>query len=436
MTDAERAALHEALARTALLLRLDAFPGLNGGRDGDIVDGLRSLGVRIVADRANLASPNGQTALVTLVCQCAMLGVRVDLDVPDVPQLIGQPPLRTDLPLGSALIEWTQVIFPKCLAPVASPLISFAIGDTATPGAVHVAGAGNVAVLDTDREGIVRWVGDTPYGAIGAAAAGAAEAVRAAIPCLAALLDQPLPTDITWKPRPFAPVHLTVPGTGLGTGLGNLDVVSAGAITHAALYTLLRVPGLEADLRTIDRDQLGRSNSNRYALARAADIGRVKVDQLADFATDAVRITGVPVRLDEGTLTVIGDLAPRVLVGVDDIPTRWLVQRQHPGWLGVGGTSHGFVVVSDHRPGHPCAGCVHPIDDDNPLEEIPTIGFVSLWAGLLLAGTLVEPDAATRNWTRRIEAHPMGLYGPHAVRALPQTWNPRCPVCSARPSAA
>ena len=86
--------LYEALARTSLLLRLDAFPGLAAGREGDIADGLRSMGVRIVADRANLASPNGQTALVTLVCQCVMLGARVDLDIPDVAQLIPQPPLR------------------------------------------------------------------------------------------------------------------------------------------------------------------------------------------------------------------------------------------------------------------------------------------------------------------------------------------------------
>jgi hypothetical protein len=147
------------------------------------------------------------------------------------------------------------------------------------------------------------------------------------------------------------------------------------------VYTLLRVPGFDADMRTIDRDRLGRSNTNRYPLARAADLGRVKVRQLSDFATDAVRITGVPVRLDEDALTTLGELASRVPVGLDVIPTRWFVQRQQPSWLGVGGTSHGFVIVSDHLPGHPCAGCVRPIDDDNTLEKIPTIGFVSCGLG-------------------------------------------------------
>lgn len=116
-------------------------------------------------------------------------------------------------------------------------------------------------------------------------------------------------------------------------------LVSACAITHATLYTLLRVPGFAADLRIIDHDILARSNTNRYPLARAADLELAKVDQLAGFATDAVRIRGIRRRFDEDPLATFGDLAPRVLVGVDDIPTRWFVQRQKPALVGVGATS-------------------------------------------------------------------------------------------------
>jgi hypothetical protein len=434
-----RAQLHEALDRTALLLRLDAFPGLGADRDADLADVLRAVGVRVVADRANLASPSGQTALVTLVCQCAMLGLRIDLDVPDVRQLVSQPPLDANLPLGSALGAWTDALFPGCLSRVAVPLLTFAIGDTATIRAtgpvVHVTGAEDVAVLAGDRTGATRWYGVGPWGPIGAGAAAAAEAMRAAIPTLAAQLGQPLPHDITWKPRPFTPLRWQLPSPD-GRPVGPIDLVSAGAITHATLYTLLRVPGFAADLRAIDHDILARSNTNRYPLARAADLELAKVDQLADYATRAVRIRGVRRRLDEDTLAALGDLAPKVLLGVDDIPTRWFIQRQKPAWVGVGATSHAFVVVSDHLPGHPCAGCVHPLDDGNPLEEIPTIGFVSLWAGLLLAGTLLAPDATTRAGTRRIEAHPMGLYGPDGVKLLPQVHNVRCPVCGPQASAA
>ena len=67
---------------------------------------------------------------------------------------------------------------------------------------------------------------------------------------------------------------------------------------------------------------------------------------------------------------------------------------------------------------------------------IPTIGFVSLWAGLLLAGTMLALDAPTRPGTRRIETHPMGLYGPDGVKLLPQVRNTRCPVCGPQATAA
>ena len=55
--------------------------------------------LKIIADRANLGSPAGQTALVTLYAQLAMLGLQIDLDVPTTELLTSQPPLRGgDLP--------------------------------------------------------------------------------------------------------------------------------------------------------------------------------------------------------------------------------------------------------------------------------------------------------------------------------------------------
>src|SRR5439155_947563 len=73
----------------------------------------------------------------------------------------------------------------------------------------------------------------------------------------------------------------------------------------------------------------------------------------------------------------------------DDIPSRWIVQATNPEWLGVGGTSHFGVSCSSHMAGQPCAGCLHPRDDpgDGP---IPTVSFVSFWAGLSLAARLVR----------------------------------------------
>jgi hypothetical protein len=78
-------------------------------------------------------------------------------------------------------------------------------------------------------------------------------------------------------------------------------------------------------------------------------------------------------------------LAPLVFVGVDDIPSRWQVQACAPGVVVVSGTSHYGVSSSLHRPGEPCCGCLHPVDDAVAFGKIPTVSFVSFWAGLLMA---------------------------------------------------
>jgi hypothetical protein len=78
-------------------------------------------------------------------------------------------------------------------------------------------------------------------------------------------------------------------------------------------------------------------------------------------------------------------LGALVLVGVDDIPSRWLVQRARPKWLGIGATTHWSAMASFHVPGMGgCAECLHPLDDPSKVP-IPTVAFVSFWAGLLTA---------------------------------------------------
>jgi hypothetical protein len=61
-----------------------------------------------------------------------------------------------------------------------------------------------------------------------------------------------------------------------------------------------------------------------------------------------------------------------------------MIQAMVPSWLGVGATSHTMVIVSEHTPGGACAGCTHPVVED-AVEVIPTVSFVSFWAGFLLA---------------------------------------------------
>src|ERR1700677_2374923 len=76
-----------------------------------IIDGLQETTVLIHADEANLSSPNGQTALCTLFGQIAMMGIGISLNIPDVPLLSAQPPLK-GTSLRTALLDYANDLIP------------------------------------------------------------------------------------------------------------------------------------------------------------------------------------------------------------------------------------------------------------------------------------------------------------------------------------
>jgi len=424
--------IYGALVRTALLIELDIFPGSDHHA---IVDGLRATTARIITDRANIDSPTGQTALVTLYAQLAMIGLQIDLDVPATPLRAGQPPLRSsDLP--SSLLDYSADLLPGGSArPATNPDVTFALGDTPAPAnAVRVSGTGWTATVSTIRPG-ARWTGTTPAGAMAAACAAAAEGLRAAIPHIAERLGRPHPVDPRWRTQPRRHIDLDLSRyqTNGPVMIGDVDVISGGAITNAALYALLRMPALTASLRIIEPDQLDLSNLNRYAMALRQMIGWPKIRALQSFQTPSVSITGTGEKFDETTAPRLGPIAPRLLVGVDHIPSRWAAQRAGTAsWVCVGASSHDFVLVSAHPAGSACAGCVHTRDEEIT-GEIPTISFVSFWAGLIQALELIA-DAAGRplDWTRSTQVWPFGLDNPRGIHYYPQDAAAGCPVgCSA-----
>ena len=192
--------IYQALARTALLIDLDIFgPGAD---HHSVIDGLRATTARIITDRANIGSPAGQTALVTLYAQLAMLGLQIDLDIPGAPLLVPQPPLRAgDLP--ASLLDYADDLLPGGPAqPAATPDVTFALGDSTAPaGAIRVGGTAWTALVSAG-EPLPRWRGDGPVGAMAAAGAAAAEGLRAAVPRIAEHLDGPVPRDPRWRSDP------------------------------------------------------------------------------------------------------------------------------------------------------------------------------------------------------------------------------------------
>lgn len=425
--------IHQALARTALLIDLDIFgPGADHHR---IIDGLRATTARIITDRANIGSPAGQTALITLYAQLAMLGLQIDPDIPGAQLLVPQPPLRgADLP--ASMLAYSDDLLPGGSArPAANPDVTFALGDSPAPaGAIRVSGTAWTALVSAG-EPSPRWRGDGPAGAMAAAGAAAAEGLRAAVPRIAEHLDCPVPRDPRWRSDPARHVVLDM-GSYQVDGpvrIGEVDLISGGAITNAALYALLRIPGVTAAMRVIEPDLLDLSNLNRYALAVRSMVGWPKTEVLTSFATPAIRITGTGQRFDDAVVPLLAPIAPRLLVGVDHIPTRWTAQRAAGSrWVCVGASSHDFVLVSAHPPGSACAGCAHT-RDEHLVGDIPTISFVSLWAGLVQALELIAHVAgASPAWSRSTHVWPLGLENRRGIHRFAQDPAPTCPVgCSA-----
>jgi len=189
---------------------------------------------------------------------------------------------------------------------------------------------------------------------------------------------------------------------------------------------LLRIPGLHAHARVIEEQCADLSNVNRYALLRASDNGRQKAEQLERVATAALEVVGVPSLFTNDTREALLPFAERVVVGVDDVEARWWVQEEDPAWLAVGATGNHLAQLTVHVPGGPCAACIHAVP--LPPAIIPTISFVSFWAGLLQACALISGSHQPRN----VVVYPFGLGGKSAITSFSPVPNRDCPIrCAA-----
>lgn len=383
-----------ALARTVLLLR-DHIP--RSTPNSVVVDALTAVRVVLAGDRENLASPNAQHALATAALLVARSGAQVRLEIPDdVPLLGPQAPLRGER-FGPALSLALQDLIPRPFreSPISRGIVDAAIliGDTRWRGRAHRilrlqadAWAGSIADSGTGS----RWgAPDSPFGALASAGLAAGEVFKAAVRPLRRHAADPVEFDLIFTPTTSALVRLAPADTALpNASLGRFDLVSGGAIIQAALYALCRIPGVRGRARVIEPERGDVTNLNRYALLLHSRLKAFKALDLAAWSTSGalggITIEPIVARYDDALVPEVAPLAPAVLVGVDDIPSRWAVQAARPSWLGIGATTHYSSMASFHTSETACAQCLHPHDDPNN-EAIPTAAFVSHWAGLWLA---------------------------------------------------
>lgn len=418
-----------ALNRTSVLLREEVFRS-HPDRDHDIVTGLRNTTARIIMNSNTARTESGQTALVTLYGQLAMLGLQIDLDVPDVPLVGPQPPL-IGTRLATALLDYSDDLMPRGSSHVTGrPEIVFAFGEAdAADATVRISWTTSELLVRPGTHHVPVPAANAPtLVAIAASAAAAAEGIRAAVPVIAQLLDVPTQLAPYWMFPGTRDVHVELDDliADENRDIGELDAVSGGAITQSALFCLLRVPGVSGRVRVLENDVLDMSNLNRYPLARRSNVGQAKVDVLSAYSTEAFLVSGSRQRLDESTLGTVQPFAPRMIVGVDTIPDRWFAQRAIAGGrLCVACTGLKYAVASEHLPRSACVGCGHAKDEDVP-GPTPTIGFLSLWAGIAQAALLLNHGDDRR--ARAIEMWPLGLDQPHGINTYVPAPNPNCPL--------
>ncbi len=420
----------EELNRTVLLCRDYVVDRLS---DEEICECFQSLRVLCVSDLRNVSSHSGQTALVTLISLLSRMGMQVGLSVPEVPMLFPQPPFSGQF-LRRSLIASSESLVTGATVRCDSdfnPDLVFVLGNTNIDSGLtscwRLSGSDWFGVLamegtaDTDA-----WTAEWPVGSMVSAALAAGEAFKFAMRRLplqnqAVQVFFELSRSCSWN-------FDSVPVPEDGVHLGQVDLISAGAICQAALYALMRLPRVRMWGRVFDDDATAASNLNRNMLTLVTDCG-AKVDVVAQRCSTKLRLEAIRSRFARNS-PEFGELAPRVLVGVDDIPSRWEVQRHTLGWLAVCGTSHFNVSSSSHTPDEPCCGCLHPIDDPTGANPIPTVSFVSFWAGLAMAVRLLR-DVVARPYCR-VRQHlwltPLRMDQPHAGVWSPVAPRRDCPV--------
>ncbi len=390
----------EQLSRTRLLLQTDfgiADPAI-------IMRALFQPCILLVADQSIISTFAGQVAVSTAAMQCVRSGHSVYIDAPDAPLIGYQPPMSGRSfheaidSVADQLIDGVSIKIGKPLIPAD---IAFVFGGSfeGRVSARRVISVGctnwSGSICDTPKK--ARWTATQwPMGALVAATLVAAEAFKITGRVLLPLSDRAGEFAPSFAPLREAEFRLCREDTSLCADIGNVDIVSAGAITNAALYALLRVPGIAGSGRAFDRDVSDHSNRNRNALLLGPSVGHAKVNLFASLSR-GFQIDPVQRHFEDSDL---GDLADRVIVGVDDIPTRWLLASAGVGWMGVGATTHFKAMSSVHYPLSGCAACLHPYDE--PLDgPIPTVAFSSFLAGLMVVAELLSDVGGSYQFASR-----------------------------------
>lgn len=364
---------------------------------------LRNTKIAITGSREILNSFNGQHMMIMSVNLLSRFCMNIDIIMPSDIKTMIENPLATNrslsfelAKLGKGINPFNEIRVMEFTTKHYDGVIS--IGDCSNDigRTVIINSDGWVSYVNTENNPMP-WTSENynPIGAYVASCIGVAELFK----ILFARLKQKLPYryvgSLVFSAFDYGFMHspLINPCLPKIVSLETIHFVSMGAINSGVLYALCAVPGIRGNVVIIEPQKLDISNLNRYAFSLAKDA----VEQASKIEA-AVRFIGsrltVSRTFNESYKTVAKDIGPIdfAVVGVDNVEGRWDVQSNHPKNIICGGTVKDSIRISTHAPAGQgaCLKCIDPELLPQGEEPIPTISFVSILAGILMAGEIIK----------------------------------------------
>lgn len=250
---------------------------------------------------ATINSFAGQVCISTAAMLMARTGHQVFVDTPDAHLVGSQPPLAgtwfhqalTDV--GERLIEGVPILIGS---PPASDIVFYLGGDlpwVSSPAARSVMiGASDWAAQVGEWPQTQSWSAQNwAFGAMAAAVLMAAEATKVSARALMQYSQYAEGLRPQFRDSAKAKLELAPASTPLSYDIGELDLISAGAVSNGLLYALLRVPGIAGTIRTFDEDVSEGPNLNRNMLLTREWLDQKKVALFHSFQTPLLNMLSV-----------------------------------------------------------------------------------------------------------------------------------------------
>ena len=388
--------LSEFHSRTLLFAR-SAFVSNMG--DEKYAERLATVKIAITGTRQHFESANGQYALLMLISLLSRFCLKIDIVFSADVKTVIKHPFISDRYFVSNLLNLARLINPVIDITVSDGTLKrydfvVVVGDQSGDRgkSVFINSDGWIAYVNTESNSI-SWVSKNinPVGAYVAACMGAAELFKAIFakyqqrPRIGSLIFSAFDYGFRTMPLYNPPIPPSV-------NINDINFISMGAINSAVLYTLCSISGAIIEASIVEPENLDVSNLNRYAFSLAEDaINKIsKIDSALKFAGSNLNTKRL-IKLPFEKITDPLDTNDLAVIGVDNVEGRWAVQRGNPSQVLCGGTTGtGEIQISTFSKTEEgaCMGCLYP--EPLPTGTIPTISFVSILSGVLMAGEIIK----------------------------------------------